>query len=158
MRMHDGSSTGFLGLGRVCCQRRCECEYVFRETFSNVETRPNEPITLVQPPLSLGYECTNELSDCMSYCRRSAFALISSTNAGFETDDTLPSLDVFEQSEEFKKYLCRLISKDEELGFNVFYRYIQGDVHPYKEDLHIGRLCCRPFFGSFLGFNRCEDP
>ena len=158
---------GSLGMGRVCCQSSCSCEFVFRDAGTN-ELERNEPIPLPQPLLnftSRGYECSSELSDCMTFCRRNAFAKISSSNATFDTFiETLSSLDVFRDNNDFLCYMCdTLIQKPSvQPGVNVFIRYIQGaagNSFPYKDDFHIGRLCCTPFFGNtlFVGFNRCAD-
>ena len=44
------------------------------------------------------------------------------------------------------------------VGFNVFYRYTQDNVYPFREDFHIGRICCTPIMSNtvYLGSNRCN--
>ena len=162
---------GSLAMGRVCCQSSCSCEFIFRDAYTNELVRKNELIPLSQPLLnftSRGYECSHELSDCMSFCRRNAFARISSLNVTFDTViETLSSLDVFQNNNDYMFYMCNTLIRQvasSDAGFNVYFRYSQGGAvngFPYREDFHIGRLCCTPVpVGSntvYLGFNRCSD-
>jgi hypothetical protein len=159
----------YVNLGRLCCRRECKCEYVFVNATTNNQSRPNYDIALVDPYQSLGYECANEISDCLTACRRSAFNLISLTNASFKLDETLSELDVFKGNNVYKKYICELINNDspsEIYGFNVYIKYsaygaqVALNKYPYKEDLHLGRICCQKTLGGVVGINRCNrtDP
>lgn len=157
---NNGIARGSLSLGRVCCQPKCSCEYVFRDAFDN-NVMSNKPVPLSQPPLSRGYECSNELSDCMSFCRRNAFNSIIVTNSTFNTlNESLPDLDVFRDSS-YIFYMCNTLIRNKpstNVGFNVFYRYTQDNVYPFREDFHIGRICCTPIMSNtiYLGSNRCN--
>ena len=169
MDLGESGASKFLSLGRVCCRSECKCEYVFREAFTNKEVRGNYEIGLVEPFRSLGYECSNGLSDCLEVCRRSAFSLINIANPDFKYEDSLSELDTFRGNNVYKKFFCDLINKQvpsDKYGFNIYIRYSAYkqhsplDKYPYKEDLHVGRLCCQWVLNNFIGVNRCDytDP
>ena len=39
-------------------------------------------------------------------------------------------------------------------------RQVALNKYPYKEDLHLGRICCQKVLGNLVGINRCNrtDP
>ena len=161
----SGGADKFVSLGRMCCRRDCKCEYVFRDAFTNEEAHANVNIPTLDPYPSLGYECADELSDCLAFCRRSAFSLMSLTNSTFRPVDTLTETDIFRNNNIYKKYICNLLEvtqPSDGVGYNVYMRYStykglpNADLFPYREDLHLGRLCCQKLLGSVIGINRCD--
>jgi hypothetical protein len=163
-----GANIGFrlTNLGRVCCQSPCTCQYIFQYAFSNSPTdkSPVNVSSVNDLDLNLGYECSNEHSDCMAYCRRIAFIRLELDDPGFVKKDTTQLTDVFRSiSSLYSQYICSLIESNslDEFGYNVYLRYSVSketpQEFPYHEDIHIGRVCCRYFFGNWLGTNRCKD-
>ena len=157
---NNGLAKRSLALGRLCCQPSCSCEYVFRYVETNDEVIANEPIPLPSSmqPLNQGYECSNELSDCMTFCRQNAFHTIKLWNSTFDMfKQTLTNLDVF-RDEAYMFYMCNTLIRKPSSGegFNIFYRYTQNQDYPFKEDFHIGRLCCLQQGPIIFGLNRCQ--
>lgn len=149
----------YTSLGRVCCERKCECNYVMKDAKTGVEAPNKFPIAQLEK-LNLGYECTNELNDCMGFCRRQALQIVNLVNPLYDKNQTTPDLNPFYLNE-YKKYLCELLDvtmvADDTYGYNFYVRYTsESSIFPLQEDLHIGRLCCRKFLNQYIGFNRCD--
>lgn len=158
----------YTNLGRVCCASPCKCEFVFQYANTNKETGPT-PLTVPvvdDVNLNLGFECSDELSDCISYCRKIAFITVDLKDPNYIKKDTTQRTDVFSSLPSlYSQYMCSLIGETlwDDYGFNVYLRYSASlktpDEFPYREDIHIGRLCCQYFvlFSQWLAGNRCYD-
>jgi hypothetical protein len=154
-----------IALGRVCCQKKCDCEFVFKDAETGRDVRQNLNIPIppifLQQTQNLGYECSDELSDCMSFCRKTGFTIVSAVEPDLDQDESTSETDTFKVNE-YKKYMCNLINQSrvsDTQGYNVYIRYLNRDnaLFPYKDDLHVGRLCCKKTFGQFIGLNRCNQ-
>ena len=150
----------FTSLGRVCCERKCECDYVMKDAKTGVEHPARFPITQLEK-LNLGYQCDNELNECMSFCRRQALQIVNSIDPTFDKNQTTTDLDAFKRIE-YSKFLCETLNvpmlSNDERGYNFYVRYAsETKMFPFEEDLHIGRLCCIKVLGQYVGVNRCDQ-
>ena len=69
----------------------------------------------------------------------------------------MSSIDLFTNFEKVTDMCNKLFRVVEEPGYNIYLRYsANGDVNG-TNDLHLGRVCCKSFFESFLPSNRCGD-
>jgi hypothetical protein len=157
-----GIPNSYISLGRVCCSNKCKCEYVFKDAFNGREVRASHLLAEYQQNQQIGYECSDEMSDCMKYCRENGFRFLNNVNPTIDKNETIAETDAF-QVQPFTTFICGLLNENrpgDEQGFNIYIRYSNGDnnsIYPYKEDMHIGRVCCEPFLNQFVGFNRCDS-
>lgn len=159
------STSKYTNLGRLCCASPCKCEYVFQFAKNNTEINNMIVPVVNQIALNLGYECSDEISDCISYCRKIAFITLDIYDPGYVKKDTTQRTDAFDNTlnAKYGQSICQMIgiTLKDEYGFNVYLRYSVSmntpNEFPYREDIHIGRLCCQwyPQF-SWVPFNRCE--
>jgi len=154
----------YTNLGRVCCVSPCKCEYIFQYAETNEEIRALVVPVVDDIKLNLGYECSDELSDCIAYCRKIAFITVDLKDPNYVKRDTTQRTDVFSSLPSlYNQYMCSLIGLNlwDDFGFNVYLRYSASiqtpNEYPYREDIHIGRLCCQYYaiFGQWLAGNRC---
>jgi hypothetical protein len=152
----------YISLGRVCCANKCKCEYVFKDAFNGQDVRATHLLSEYQQNQQIGYECSDEMSDCMKYCRENGFRFLNNVDPTVDKNETIAETDAF-QVQPFTTFICGLLNENrpgDEQGFNVYIRYSNAEndkIFPYKEDMHIGRLCCEPFLNQFVGFNRCDS-
>lgn len=161
------STSKYTNLGRLCCASPCKCEYIFQFAQNNTSIDSMSVPIVEDVALDLGYECSDELSDCISYCRKIAFISIDINDVGYVKKDTTQRTDVFyrDLKAQYSQYICKLIGDAlmDDHGFSVYLRYSASrktpDEFPYREDIHIGRLCCDWFplqGGIWLPVNRCN--
>lgn len=156
----------YTNLGRICCGPPCKCEYIFQYADTNDQARPTLMVPIVSDiKLNVGYECSDELSDCVAYCRKIAFNSLESNDPSYVKKDTTQRTDAFGSLSgySYSQYICGLIGKElmDDYGFNVYLRYSASakmpNEFPYREDIHIGRVCCQyvAFAQQWLAVNRC---
>ena len=141
-------SINYISLGRVCCRPICNCDYVFKNAFNGSTVIPNEAIIPSKDPLNIAYECSDELANCMMFCRKQAFVIPLLTN---NIDLNLPISDLkpIETSDIYATTFCDKIKfPNIEHGYNVYLKYKNVDQNiddsfPLVEDIHLGRLCCK---------------
>ena len=88
-----------VALGRVCCQMKCKCEYIIREAFNGSlieknNNNYNEFLLDTSKQLNFGYECSDELSNCMSACRRKGIEISYLLNYDLDEKQTTLDLDI----------------------------------------------------------------
>lgn len=162
--LQSNKNSKYTNLGRVCCRNPCKCEYVFQYAETNLEVKPPVSVpVVVDIKLNTGYECSDEFSDCLTYCRRMALNRVELEDPGYIKKDTTQRTDVFSSLPSlYSQYICSLIGEElKNEGFNVYLRYSVSsktpNEFPYYEDIHIGRVCCQyvTFAAQWLGINRC---
>lgn len=138
-------------LGRVCCQPICNCEWVFYDALTGKQTGA-APIPPDNTNLDFGYDCTLELSDCIQYCRKRAVALITADDPLFDKPILPMQQNNFLAKLSYGQHMCNLINiihinPDIDVGINIYVRHTSGGLenYPFREDFHLGRLCCYKF-------------
>jgi hypothetical protein len=88
----------YIALGRVCCKKKCDCRFIFQDA--------NNSSQIIYPPSQLasfqlntietnqGYECFNELNNCVDLCRKKGIELANSLNPSIDTNKTTLDLDI----------------------------------------------------------------
>ena len=88
----------YIALGRVCCRKQCNCQFVFRDAKdSSLILYPDsilETFQLDTTETNQGYECSQQLSDCISICRKKGIGLANSLEPGRDTNKTTLDLDI----------------------------------------------------------------
>lgn len=156
-------SIKYIALGRVCCKPICNCEYIFKDALKGTEVKPNEQI-IKTTELNLAYECSDEQSNCMSFCRKQAFIILQSS-AIFDPLLPVGDLQPLTISDVYVARFCDLINVPNIVhGYNVYLRYMTTDVNlndsfPLIEDIHLGRFCCEFIINSteFSAVVDCSD-
>jgi hypothetical protein len=102
VRVDTSENNGLINhvaLGRVCCQMKCKCEYIIREAFNGSlieknNNNYNEFLLDTSKQLNFGYECSDELSNCMSACRRKGIEISYLLNYDLDEKQTTLDLDI----------------------------------------------------------------
>lgn len=140
-------------LGRVCCKQVCKCEWEFFNARNGTRIIPSGPSNIIEDPtidMNSGHDCALEFSNCMRHCRRLAISQITAIDPTFDKLSLTTQENDFLGSSTFRYYLCQLIRSPQPIAFNqngydvyVMYTHREMDVYPFREELHIGRLCCQ---------------
>ncbi len=158
----------YLPVGRLCCKQECKCE-IFSQT-ANFLTESGKDKSLKFEDITnivdsdvrnFSYDCFNTKQSCMKYCRnalgqylQSDLIMKNATASNWITTD----LDVFSENTPGTRLCQKLQTNVAPPGLNFYLRSNTGSADfPYTDDLHIGRLCCFPFMGRFVPFNRCYN-
>lgn len=156
-------------LGRVCCRQKCDCEWVMYDydEFEKLELIAKS--TIVSPiTLANGYECSSEHTRCMQHCRAQASTIISTIEPSLvDIDESTQQNDLLE-SNELTLHLCKIIKQKKPAvttaqfrknGFQIYVRYTNENLmtHPHREDINVGRVCCRFVDKSIIATNRCNE-
>lgn len=104
-------STRSFTLGRVCCrlQQYCDCNWMVYDGSTGKFLLPmsmTPPQTDDSPPAS-SYECSQDLGDCMAYCRRRMIA--ESSDFVDQPTETLSEIDLYSKTENFYYRTCQNI-------------------------------------------------
>jgi hypothetical protein len=141
-------------LGRICCMKTCDCLVIARTSniLINTSLSDNTNFNLLNP----GYDCNEELADCMFYCKK----MFNPNMAQSELDSPASELDLFGSSLFLQFKTCADISNKrppnlgggQEAKFEVFLRYVANGAaqFPQTEDIYIGNLCCKPSGNQYV--------
>jgi len=144
-------------MGRVCCgPRGCSCELVYNGVTRPVNTTTSQISSRIASldawlPGGKGYfyECDEDRRICAEECRLAAGEYFKSTAMNESSADAFGEFGVAAE-------VCRLLGKAVELpGYDIYLRS-SSESEEVSQDVHIGRLCCRPFYDGFLPVNRCQ--
>ena len=133
-------------LGRICCIKTCDCLVIARTNniLINISLPDNTNFNALNP----GYDCNEELADCMFYCKK----MFNPNMAQSELDMPASELDLFGSSLYLQYKTCADIRNNNppnigsgQANFEVFLRYVANGAaqFPQTEDIYIGNLCCR---------------
>ena len=146
-------------LGRVCCKRPCDCKLVYNNQKSASDIEGSIEMFSLNNYLASTesyYNCDDESLNCMKDCRKAASVYFKEDKLN-KIDLPVSSIDLFTNFEKVTDMCNKLFRVVEEPGYNIYLRYsANGDVNG-TNDLHLGRVCCKSFFESFLPSNRCGD-
>ncbi|CAF0861015.1 unnamed protein product [Brachionus calyciflorus] len=150
-----------LPMGRLCCKRKCSCELYSQNAslpgdyLEKSQLLDNLDWLVEKNNRYLSYECFNEEFSCMRECRQAFSEYVQSDllirNQTLTTSLT-SDLDLTSEKVSGSR-LCQILGKEiADPGVNIYLRYSSVDTKkfPYTEELHIGRLCCRPYSGDDL--------
>ena len=158
----DASASNFsikyVSLGRICCKQSCDCEYVYKDAYTGDSVIPNRIIKLTQP-ISLAYECSDELGTCMEYCRKQALSVVSITNPSLDQSQPMSDLQLFSNSKIYANSFCESINQESNnsAGFNIYLKYKNAiNSFPWNEDIHLGRICCKLETNKYVAIPNCE--
>lgn len=155
----------YLPIGRLCCNRKCNCE-LYTQNGSIVSSQLEKNILLVnltdrvlENRKKSSFECQNEELDCMKECRlalagflQSDLLLVNQTTIGLVTSN----VDILAENTP-SIIMCERINRSvTPPGLNIYLRFSSNELSfPFKEEMHVGRICCFYFNGRYVPFNRC---
>lgn len=144
-------------LGKTCCKLPCECSVVYGDfTTNRTETLINLAQYLPQHTNAY-YNCDDEDRMCMTDCRVAASRYFKNNAIVNYPDVPVSSLDIFSSFTTAGDVCTALNRVVDEPGFNIYIRF-STSLNPNfveREDLDVGRICCRPYLSVFLPSNRC---
>lgn len=108
-RLGTALSTRSITLGRVCCrlQEYCDCNWMVYNggTGKFLFSMRMTPPQIDDRPVASSYECSQDLGDCMAYCRRRLIA--ESSDFDDEPTKSLSEIDFFAKTEDFYYETCQ---------------------------------------------------
>ena len=102
------------------------------------------------------YNCDDETLSCIKECRKAASVYFKEEKLN-NIDLPVSTIDLFTNFDIITDMCNKLFRVVEEPGYNIYLRYSANDDINGTNDLHLGRVCCKSFFESFLPSNRCGD-
>ena len=156
-----------ISLGKICCERVCKCEIVYKKavnrTLSTIEHVIDLTANLTQRALS--YYCEQELDECVNDCKLAAGVHLKSEQLQESSVSPL-SIEVFSQFQTARR-ACVLLNRTttDASGVNVFLKYStrldgeeNADRYPAAQELLLGNLCCDPLYFNIalFPFHKCK--